>query len=87
MEKAVIYGLFLSDHEILSPAETEMVVLSSILCQGLGAPSIWHLRGLMRTGVSEGDVDQIEKAIETVAKWSGRSVEGWPRVKDIPDVI
>lgn len=87
MEKAVIYGLFLSDHELLSPVETEFVTLSSIMCQGFRGPTIWHLRGLRRVGVSEGDVELVQRGIETVARWAGRSVEGWPRVTDIPDVV
>lgn len=87
MEKAVIYGLFLSDHELLSPVETVLVTLSSIMCQGLAAPTIWHLRGLRRLGVTEGDVELVQQGIEAVAKWAGRSVDGWPRVTDVPDVI
>ncbi|KAJ9235460.1 hypothetical protein DTO169E5_6176 [Paecilomyces variotii] len=87
MEKAVIYGLFLSDHEILSPVETELVCVSAIMCGGWRAPTIWHLRGLRRMGVSEADVEMVQQAIEIVAKWSGKDVTGWPRVKDVPDVI
>ncbi|BDD58116.1 hypothetical protein MAP00_003422 [Monascus purpureus] len=87
MEKAIIYGLFLSDHELLSPTETSLVTLSSIMCQGLAAPTIWHLRGLRRLGVSEADVELVQRAIEIVAKWAGRDVQGWPRVTDIPDAI
>ncbi|KAL1967041.1 hypothetical protein VTN77DRAFT_3565 [Rasamsonia byssochlamydoides] len=87
MERAVIYGLFLSDHEVLSAVEAELVILASIMSQGLSAPTIWHLRGLRRLGVSEYDVESVQKAIEAVATWAGRSVEGWPRVTDVKDVI
>ncbi|KAH8690766.1 hypothetical protein BGW36DRAFT_364329 [Talaromyces proteolyticus] len=87
MERAVIYGLFLSDHEVLSAVEAELVILASIMTQGLSAPTIWHLRGLRRLGVNEADTESVQQAIEAVATWSGRSVEGWPRVKDVPDEI
>jgi hypothetical protein len=87
MERAVIYGLFLSDHSVLSDVESELVILSSIMLQGLSAPTIWHLRGLRRLGVSEEDTELVQQAIEAVATWTGKSVEGWPRVKDIPDQI
>lgn len=87
MERAVIYGLFLSDHEVLSAVEAELVTLASIMSQGLSGPTIWHLRGLRRLGVSEDDVESVQKAIEAVATWAGKSVEGWPRVTDVPDVI
>jgi len=86
MERAVIYGLFLSDHEVLSAVETELVTLSAIMCQGWAAPTVWHLRGLRRMGVSERDVELVQRAIEAVATWAGRSVEGWPRVGDVTDV-
>lgn len=86
MERSVIYGLFLSDHEILSTIEAELVILTGIMIQGLSAPTIWHLRGLRRLGVSEEDTEKVQLAIEAVASWSGRSIEGWPRVKDVPDL-
>jgi hypothetical protein len=86
MERSVIYGLFLSDHEILSAVEAELVILTGIMIQGLSAPTIWHLRGLRRLGVSEEDTEKVQLAIEAVAGWSGRGVEGWPRVKDIGDL-
>jgi Carboxymuconolactone decarboxylase family len=86
-EISVIYGLFLSDHEILSAVETELVILSAIMCQGFRAPTIWHLRGLRRLGVSEEDVELVQKVVEAVAMWAGKSVEGWPRVTDVPDKI
>lgn len=87
MERAVIYGLFLSDHQVLSAVEAEIVILSSIMTQGLSAPTIWHLRGLRRLGVSAADTESVQQAIEAVATWSGRSIEGWPRVTDVPDQI
>ena len=83
----VIYGLFLSDHTVLSPVETEIVVLSAIMCQGLRGPTIWHLRGLRRLGISEVDVDGVQRAVELVASWLGRDVKGWPTVKDVADAI
>ena len=87
MEKAVIYGLFLSDHDLLSAVESELVTLSAIMCQGIAAPTLWHLRGLRRLGVSDDDVELVQRAIEAVAKWAGRDVQGWPRVTDITDPI
>lgn len=87
MERAVIYGLFLSDHQVLSAVEAELVILASIMTQGLSAPTIWHLRGLRRLGVSAADTESVQQAIEAVATWSGRSVEGWARVTDVPDEI
>ena len=60
------------------------MILASIMCQGLKPPTIWHLRGLRRLGVSEEDVERVQTAIEEVARWSGKSTEGWARVTDVP---
>lgn len=52
--------------------------MTSIMCQGLHGQTIWHLRGLMRLGVSRDDVKEVVKAVKEVGKWCGREdVEGW----------
>jgi hypothetical protein len=43
-----VYGLYLSDFEVLTALETEAVVFTSITCQGLRGPGLWHLRGMGR---------------------------------------
>ena len=49
MELFTVYGLYLSDHTVLTPLETELVVFVTISCLGLGTgPALWHLRGLGR---------------------------------------
>ena len=49
MELFTVYGMYLSDFEQLTPLETELVVFTSISCQGLGTgPALWHLRGTGR---------------------------------------
>lgn len=74
------HGLFLSDHTVLSPVETELVNLSAIMCQGLRGPIIWHQRGLRRLGVSAEDVGGVQRVVESVAVWVGRDTKGWPTV-------
>ena len=59
LERNIIYGLYLSDHEVLSEIEAEVVILTAIMCQGLKAPTIYHLRGLRRLGVSSEDVEAL----------------------------
>ncbi len=53
------------------------------MCQGLRAPTIWHMRGLRRLGISAADVESVERSVEHVAKWAGKETEGWPRVDDV----
>ncbi len=83
LERSIIYGLFLSDHSILNPVEAELVTLCSIMCQGLRAPTMWHLRGTRRLGVSREEVESVQGAVEAVARWAGRSTERWARVGDV----
>ncbi|EQL35351.1 hypothetical protein BDFG_02862 [Blastomyces dermatitidis ATCC 26199] len=87
LEKSVIYGLFLADQTVLSQVETLLVTLPSIMCQGWPGPALWHLRGLRRLGQSVEDVEKVQQAVEAVAVWSGKSIEGWPRVTDVKDEI
>jgi hypothetical protein len=87
LQRAIIYGTFLADNDVLSPVEGEMVVLTAIMCQGLVGPTIWHLRGLRRLGCTTDEVESTQQAVEAVATWVGRSTAGWPRVTDIKDEI
>ncbi|KAF7195785.1 hypothetical protein HII31_02920, partial [Pseudocercospora fuligena] len=79
----ISYGLYLSDHTILGPVETEIIVLSGILMQNAPRESGWHLRGTRRIGVSSEDVEVIQQCIEKVAEFCGWKLDKIPRVKDI----
>ncbi|EME84349.1 uncharacterized protein MYCFIDRAFT_202985 [Pseudocercospora fijiensis CIRAD86] len=79
----ISYGLYLSDHSILGPVETEIIVLSGILMQNAARESAWHLRGTRRIGVSSEDVETIQQCIEKVADFCGWKLDKIPRVKDI----
>ncbi|MCJ1470078.1 hypothetical protein MMC07_008723 [Pseudocyphellaria aurata] len=87
IDEAIVYGLFLADHRILSDVEAELVALICIMCQGLRAPTMWHLRGTRRLGVSEDDVEAVQKAVEMLAAWAGRNTEGWARAGDVRDEV
>lgn len=84
LEKSIIYGLFLSDHTLLSELESEIVILTSIMCQGLRAPTIWHLRGLRRLGVDDGVIDEITDVIHMIARYCGKDPSGWALIRDVP---
>lgn len=85
LEKSPIYGLFLSDHEVLNELESELVILSSIMAQDLKGASVWHLRGLMRLGVTREDVRKVVKAIEECAAVGGKEGTGWSQWVDEVD--
>jgi hypothetical protein len=75
LEMGVIYGLFLSDWAILSPVESEMVVLPGIMAQDLPGPTIWHIRGTLRLGVKPEDVDVVLETVKRCAAWAGRELK------------
>lgn len=86
MEKSVLYGLFLSDDSILSSLEGEIVVWTSIVCQGLRAPSLWHLRGLRRLGVSREHAEKLVVAVKEIGRWCGREdAAQWISVEDLDE--
>jgi hypothetical protein len=80
----VSYGLFLSDHRILTMQETELVVLPAIMTQNLRGPTYWHLRACLRVGMDAEEVEAIHKVIEAVAAHGGKTLTV-QRVKDVTD--
>ncbi|KAL5116426.1 hypothetical protein ACEQ8H_005662 [Pleosporales sp. CAS-2024a] len=61
--KNITYGLYLSDHSILTDIETEMIVVSGIMIQNLPRETAWHLRGMRRIGVSMDDVATLQQCV------------------------
>lgn len=95
MEIAHVYGLYLSDHSVLSALESEVVVLSAILCTGLRSPGLWHLRGLGRLLGARGEdatnevkdvLRGVKMAIMCVVEWCGDRMEERVRLSEWPNV-
>lgn len=63
ISREITYGFYLSDHSILGPVETELIVLSGIMIQNLPLETAWHLRGIRRVGVSMEDVETIQQCV------------------------
>ena len=63
ISREITYGFYLSDHSILGPVETELVVLSGIMIQNLPLETAWHLRGTRRVGVSKEDVELVQQCV------------------------
>lgn len=69
MELFTVYGLYLSDHTVLSAYETELVVFVTISCLGLGeGPALWHLRGLGRLLGARG-ADEMSEEMHQIKDW------------------
>ena len=80
----VTYGLFLSDHRLLSMQETELVVLPAIMTQNLRRPTYWHLRACLRAGMEPEEVEAVHKVVESVAAYGGKTLDV-QRVQDVND--
>lgn len=63
ISREITYGLYLSDHSILGPLETELVTLAGIMIQNLPLETAWHLRGTRRVGVSSEDVELVQQCV------------------------
>jgi hypothetical protein len=95
MELAHVYGLYLSDHSVLTAIESEVVVLTAILCTGLRSPGLWHVRGLGRLlGARGPDAENsvkdvirgVKMAAMTCVEFCGAEMEGRVRLSEWPNV-
>lgn len=64
--------------------ETELVVLPAIMTQNLRGPTYWHLRACLRVGILPEEVEAIQKVIESVAAFGGKTLDV-QRVCDVTD--
>ncbi|RVD83662.1 uncharacterized protein DFL_005442 [Arthrobotrys flagrans] len=83
----ITYGLYLSDHSVLDPVESELVVLCGLLIQNLGPVTAFHLKGLRRVGVGKEDVEGVHVCCEKVARLCGIPLDKVPRVADIEHLV
>jgi hypothetical protein len=80
----ISYGLFLSDHQILDIAESELVIIPAILCQDLPGPTEWHFKACLRVGLTREEVDAVQRVVERVLMYGGGGVT---RVGSVWDVV
>jgi hypothetical protein len=96
LEASIIYGLYLSDHSVLTDVQSECVVVACMLCTGFGRPSLWHLRGLCRLLGARGKtvaqnkevvnrVQRFEDAIKECVRFY--KMEDKTKLKDWPNII
>ncbi len=83
----ISYGLFLSNHQVLNIAESELVILPAILCQDLQGPTNWHLKGCLRVGFTPEEVDAVQKVIERIMIHGGGKLSQIGSVWDILDEL
>jgi hypothetical protein len=89
----VTYGLVLgpvseaNKRAPLTFPETEMVALPCLLAQDARREVLWHLRGLLRSGLSEAEVEEVQRTTEDLAREMGAPLPAdMPRVSDVTEV-
>ncbi|RTE68902.1 hypothetical protein BHE90_016713 [Fusarium euwallaceae] len=98
-----VYGLYLSDLEVMTSLETEAVVFTSISCLGLKSPGAWHFRGMGRLLLASRGKDEprdittqlgnLKDAVIGVVKFVGgefvhtSKCEQWATVEDIENQL
>jgi hypothetical protein len=86
LEKGVVYGMFLADTRVLEQKVVSCLNIAGIMCQGLEAPTMWHVRGLRRLGVSVDDAEIVCEIVKRVAGefgGKGDAVDKWFKAKDV----
>ncbi len=98
LEASIIYGLYLSDHSVLTEIQSECVIVASLLCTGFAPPSLWHLRGLCRLLGARGNIvaenkqildkvqrfeDGIKECVRFYKMEDKAKLKDWPAVADV----
>ncbi|CAO1636852.1 unnamed protein product [Jaminaea pallidilutea] len=64
------YGLLLSETTVLDFAETELVILASLIPQAMRKETLWHLRGCLRAGWHPDAVESVRRVSMAISEWA-----------------
>ncbi|CEQ42786.1 SPOSA6832_04649 [Sporobolomyces salmonicolor] len=95
--ECITYGTFLTPHATLPPSSPSpdpfasdarllsVITLSCLVPQRTHREILWHLRGALRRGLTRGEVEGVQRAIESVCEALGVANvgDGMPRAADI----
>jgi hypothetical protein len=80
--KDLVYGLFYADDAVLDWVESELMVFTSIICQGFHLTILNHLEGLKRMGLKMEEAQGVVDCAKAVAEWAGQDVSVWKPVHE-----
>ncbi|KAJ5627315.1 hypothetical protein N7528_004742 [Penicillium herquei] len=78
-----IYELWLSEHTVLNPVETQMCTTAALICSGSPQQAMWHTRGIIRHGGSPEVARFAQEIAFKVGNAYGCNVEAVTKVDDI----
>ncbi|RDW63398.1 hypothetical protein BP6252_10943 [Coleophoma cylindrospora] len=81
----IAYGTYISETKVLSPIETSMITIASLLPMDVPTQVKWHMRGLLRNSGSEADIRQALELSLAAVKLSGVNLLGG--VPEIAEVL
>lgn len=99
LSRAITYGQLLEPIRPETPKaaldiyENSLVILTCLMAEKAYREVMWHLRGCLRIGMSEGEVESCQQAIEVcleeVEKYSqsavAQEIKRMPRVGDVTE--
>jgi alkylhydroperoxidase/carboxymuconolactone decarboxylase family protein YurZ len=78
------YGMYMSETKILSPIETSMTTIASLLPMDVPTQVRWHMRGLLRNNGTEEQILEALKVAKGAVDVSGVVLKGSiPEVGDL----
>lgn len=81
----VNYGLNLAQQGVIDWRDTELVVLAALVTQNCRAEVLWHMRGAMRAGWSEQDVQSVRQVAIDIAKRLGMRTDKVPALAAVSE--
>ncbi|ETS65365.1 hypothetical protein PaG_00098 [Moesziomyces aphidis] len=81
----VNYGLNLAQQGVVDWRDTELVVLAALVTQNCRAEVLWHMRGAMRAGWSEQDVQSVRKVAIDIATRLGMRTDKVPALEMVSE--
>lgn len=81
----IIYGLHLSDRQILDDLDTQLVILPALMGQNLPRETYWHIRGTRRLGISKEDVGMVCECVHQIAQFCEVKLDRVPAVDDVDE--
>jgi alkylhydroperoxidase/carboxymuconolactone decarboxylase family protein YurZ len=78
------YGMYISETKVLSPAETSMVVIASMLPLDLAFQVKWHMKGLLVNKGTEVELRQVlDLSVEAVNLSGIKLQAGVPDIEEV----
>lgn len=78
------YGMYMSETKVLSPIETSMTTIASLLPMDVPTQVKWHMRGLLRNHGTEAEIREALDLSARAVDMSGmKLINGVPEIREV----